>query len=443
MNKILVWSLTAAMSGFLFGFDTVVISGVDQTLQALWGTSEIYHGVVVMGMALWGTVLGALFGGWPTDHFGRKRTLFMVGLLYFVSALGSGLAIDPVSFGLFRFIGGIGVGVSTIAAPAYISEIAPANKRGRLVALYQFFLVLGILMAFISNYAISGSGPNDWRWMMGVEAAPALIYTLFVLGIPYSPRWLIVKGRDQEAARVLQLTHQDVDPNAFIREIRRHEDNSKAEPLFQSRFKWPILLAVLFAFFNQVSGINAFLYYAPRIFEIAGLEADGALLSSIGIGLTNLVFTIIGMSLIDKVGRRTLMYIGSVGYIISLSGVSAAFFLDWQGFAVPGFLFAFIASHAIGQGAVIWVFISEIFTSAVRAKGQALGSSTHWLLAAAIPSSVPWLFTTVGPAVVFLAFAILMVGQLLFVRYWMPETKGVSLEDLGDAMVSESKQPGH
>ena len=439
-KKILLWSITAALAGFLFGFDIVVISGADKKLQALWQSSDAFHGSVVMAMALWGTVFGALFGGIPTNKFGRKKTLIWIGVFYFVSAIGSSLVNDPYLFAFFRFIGGIGVGASTIAAPAYVSEISPANDRGRLVALYQFNIVLGILIAFLSNYLLRDIGENAWRWMIGIEAVPALIYTVLIFTVPNSPRWLISKNRDAKAREVLELINPDENPEKLLLEIKTENDShAEGENIFMKKYRFPLILAFLIAFFNQFSGINAFLYYAPRIFEEAGLGESTALLSSVGIGVTNLVFTLLGVFLIDRLGRKTLMYIGSIGYIISLSLVSLAFFLDWGGMAVPIFLFLFIASHAIGQGAVIWVFISEIFPSHLRAKGQSFGSSTHWVLAAIIPSLVPVLFSTIGAGVVFMVFAIMMVFQLLFVIFMMPETKGQSLESLSKKLIRNEK----
>ena len=437
-NKILVWSITAALAGFLFGFDTVVISGADKKLQEIWGSSDAFHGAVVMAMALWGTVVGALFGGIPTNKIGRKKTLIWIGVFYFVSALGSALANDPYTFAFFRFLGGLGVGASTIAAPAYVSEIAPAKDRGRLVGLYQFNIVLGILIAFLSNYLLRNVGENAWRWMMGVEAIPALIYTIFVLAVPESPRWLISKFRTEEAKKVMGIINPGTDIEKLMAEIKT--ENSfvdKEEHIYTKKYRFPLMLAFLIAFFNQFSGINAFLYYAPRIFQEAGLGESTALLSSIGIGVVNLVFTLMGIFLIDRLGRKVLMYIGSVGYIISLGLVSAAFFLGWTGMAVPVFLFFFIAAHAIGQGAVIWVFISEIFPNHLRASGQAFGSSTHWVLAAIIPSLIPFLFSTIGAGAVFLIFTLMMVLQLLFVAFIMPETKGVPLEELSKQLLKK------
>lgn len=439
MKKIVVWSLIASLAGFLFGFDTVVISGADKKLQQLWTSSDAFHGTVVMGMALWGTVLGAIFGGIPTNKIGRKNTLLWIGILFFFSAIGSAFANSPFVFAAFRFIGGLGVGASTIAAPAYISEIAPAKDRGRLVAFYQFNIVLGILVAFLSNYLLNDLGENSWRWMMGVQAIPSVIYVLLIITIPKSPRWLLSKSKNEEARKVLRIMGQE---DAF--ENMKHEielDNKNAsianDTIFLKKYRKPLVLAFLMAFFNQLSGINAFLYYSSRIFQEAGLGESTALLSSIGIGVVNLIFTLVGVFLIDRLGRKILMYIGSIGYIISLTLVAMAFFFQWGGLAVPVFLFLFIAAHAIGQGTVIWVFISEIFPNHLRASGQSFGSTTHWLLAAIIPSLIPFLFSTVGPGVVFLFFAVMMVFQLLFVVFMMPETKGISLEELSKKLINE------
>ena len=438
MKKLLQWSLTAALAGFLFGFDTVVISGADQKLQQLWNSSDAFHGFVVMAMALWGTVIGSLFGSIPTRLLGRKKTLIWIGIFYTISALGSALATSPYLFAFFRFLGGLGVGASTIAAPAYISEIAPAKNRGRLVGLYQFNIVFGILIAFLSNYLLRDLGENAWRYMMGVEAIPALIYTLMTLGIPNSPRWLFLHNKTEEAKAIIHQAYTKKDADSLIQDISQEQDVTKEnESIFKPKYRYILKLAFLIAFFNQFSGINAFLYYAPRIFEEGGLGESTALLSSVGIGLINLIFTLIGINLIDRLGRKTLMYIGSVGYIISLSLIAASFLLSWEGLALPIFLFVFIASHAIGQGAVIWVFISEIYPNHLRSAGQSFGTSTHWVLAAIIPSLVPVLFASIGAGVVFAIFAFMMVLQLLFVYFWMPETKGVSLESLSQQLIKE------
>ncbi len=436
MNKLTKWSLTAALAGFLFGFDTVVISGADQKLQELWNSTDIFHGSVVMAMALWGTVAGAIFGGIPTRKIGRKKTLLWIGIFYTLSAIGSALANDPFTFAAFRFLGGVGVGISGIAAPAYISEIAPAKNRGKLVGLYQFNLVTGILVAFLSNYLLSGLGENDWRYMMGIEALPAIIYTFLVLTIPKSPRWLYLNNQQKEAEKVIRDAYSNKDADELIAEIIQDKElNVNTESIFQKRYSFILMLAFLVAAFNQFSGINAFLYYAPRIFEAGGIGQSAALLNSVGIGLTNVIFTYIGISLIDKLGRKSLMYIGSIGYIISLTLISLSFILNWGGILLPIFLFLFIASHAIGQGAIIWVYISEIFPNHIRSYGQSFGVSTHWVLAAIIPSLIPFLFSWIGPGIVFGFFAFMMVLQLLFTHFIMPETKGVSLEDLSKKLI--------
>jgi len=439
-QKIVRLSLIVALAGFIFGFDTVVISGAEKKLQLLWNSSDAFHGTVVIGMALFGTLFGAIFGGVPTNKIGRKNTLIWIGVLYSVSAIGSALSLDAVTFGVFRFIGGLGVGASTIAAPAYISEIAPAKHRGRLVGFYQLMLVFGILMAFISNYVLSGVAANDWRWMVGVEAFPAVIFTVFVSTVPKSPRWLLTKGRAEDARYVLASMSNETTLSDLQDEMALAQENvNTSENIFMKKYRFPLMLAFLVAFFNQFSGINAFLYYAPRIFEAAGLGESTALLSSIGIGVTNLLFTLIGIFLIDRLGRRQLMYYGSFGYIISLALVACAFLFEWEGIAVPIFLFLFIASHAIGQGAIIWVFIAEVFPNHLRASGQAFGNSVHWLLAWLIPSSIPFLFSWIGPGPVFGFFAFMMVLQLLFVHFLMPETKGLSLEELSQKLSGKKK----
>ncbi|MBL6603897.1 MAG: sugar porter family MFS transporter, partial [Cryomorphaceae bacterium] len=326
--------------------------------------------------------------------------------------------------------------ISGIAAPAYISEIAPAKNRGKLVGLYQFNLVTGILVAFLSNYFLNGLGENDWRYMMGIEALPAIIYTFLVLTIPESPRWLYLNNQQKEAEKVIRDAYSKKDADELIAEIIQDKElNVNTESIFQKKYRFILMLAFLVAAFNQFSGINAFLYYAPRIFEAGGIGQSAALLNSVGIGLTNVIFTYIGISLIDKLGRKSLMYIGSIGYIISLTLISLSFILDWGGILLPIFLFLFIASHAIGQGAIIWVYISEIFPNHIRSYGQSFGVSTHWVLAAIIPSLIPFLFSWIGPGIVFGFFAFMMVLQLLFTHFIMPETKGVSLEDLSKKLI--------
>ncbi len=438
-SKLFRISLTAALSGFLFGFDTVVISGANLPIKELWDTSPWFHGTFIMSMALWGTVLGSLMGGIPCDRFGRKKTLFWIGILYAVSAIGSGLAPDPYIFSFFRFIGGVGVGASSVAAPIYISEISSPENRGKLGALYQFNLVLGILIAFISNYLLKGvGGADDWRWMLGVEAIPAIIYTIMVLSIPNSPRWLAIKKRDDEGAlKTLRLLFSEEQAQTKLQEIKvHHPQAAKKESLFSGKYRTPLVLAFLLAFFNQLSGINFVLYYAPEILERAGLAAQESLFSSISIGIVNLVFTFVGVRLIDKLGRRQLMKIGSIGYIVSLGMVGWCFYANASSMVLLTFVLVFIASHAVGQGAVIWVFISEIFPNKVRAFGQSWGTGTHWVFAAIITLVTPiFLDADKGifkenPWPIFMFFAGMMILQLLWVLFKMPETKGVSLEEL-------------
>ncbi|MDZ7720487.1 MAG: sugar porter family MFS transporter [Balneolaceae bacterium] len=432
-KSIALSAIAASLAGFLFGFDTIVISGADQPIQELWQMSDLFHGTFIMSMALWGTVIGAIFGGIPCDKYGRRKTLFWIGVLYLLSALGSGLAPDPYIFSISRFIGGLGVGASSVAAPIYISEITPANNRGKLVALYQFNIVFGILIAYLSNYWIGTSlGENAWRWMLGVEAIPAAIYALFVIGIPESPRWLAIKQNDESTAKkILKQLNPKANIEKMMTEIKSSvSSDPEASKFFSGRFNFPIMLAFLFAFFNQLSGVNFILYYAPRIFEQAGVAASDVLGASVPIGVVNLIFTLIGMYLIDRAGRKLLMYIGSFGYIGSLLGVAWAFYTGAEGVIVVAFLCAFIASHAIGQGAVIWVFISEIFPNAVRDYGMSLGSSTHWIFAAIIALITPTVLSTFSGAQIFSFFAFMMFLQLLFVWKLMPETKNITLEEM-------------
>jgi SP family arabinose:H+ symporter-like MFS transporter len=432
-GRIFFWSLTSALAGFLFGFDTVVISGAEKTIQALWGLSPSLHGIA-MASALYGTVVGSLLGGWPADKFGRKATLLWIGILYFVGAVGSGLAPNVTVFIIARVIGGLGIGISTVVAPMYISEIAPAKHRGRLAGMFQFNIVFGILIAFVSNALLAGIGENAWRWMLGVAAFPSLLYAMFCFGLPESPRWLLSRKGDRAAG--LEVLRR-IEPEATAAELAAEADTMASTPSEQTsagkfwtkQLSKPILLAILIAFFNQLSGINAILYFAPRIFELTGLGAKAALLQSVGIGITNLVFTFVGLWLIDRLGRRTLLYIGSFGYIASL-GLTAWAFFTAHFSIVPACIFAFIAAHAIGQGAVIWVFISEIFPNRHRAEGQTLGSFTHWIFAALLTTFFPRMVASFPPGYVFAFFAGMMVLQLLWVKTMVPETKGVPLEQI-------------
>jgi sugar porter (SP) family MFS transporter len=432
-GRIFFWSLTSALAGFLFGFDTVVISGAEKTIQALWSLSPSLHGIA-MASALYGTVVGSLLGGWPADRFGRKATLLWIGVLYFVGAVGSALAPNVSTFILARVVGGLGIGISTVVAPMYISEIAPPQHRGRLAGMFQFNIVFGILIAFVSNALLAGVGENAWRWMLGVAAFPSLLYALFCLGLPESPRWLLSRKGDRATAlQVLQRAQPDVSKAEIEAEADEIAAASSVEGssghFWTKRLSKPIMLAILIAFFNQLSGINAILYFAPRIFELTGLGAKAALLQSIGIGITNLVFTFVGLWLIDRLGRRTLLYIGSFGYILSLGLVAWAFFTQHYSI-VPVCIFAFIAAHAIGQGAVIWVFISEIFPNRHRAEGQTLGSFTHWIFAALLTTFFPKMVEAFPPGYVFAFFTVMMVFQLIWVKTLVPETKGVPLEQI-------------
>lgn len=521
--RVLLWSLTSALAGFLFGFDTVVISGAEQTIQSLWDLGAGIHGIA-MASALYGTVLGALLGGWPTDRFGRRATLLGIGFLYFVSAIGSALAQDVYTFSIARWIGGLGIGASTVAAPLYIAEIAPPHLRGRLAGLFQFNIVFGIVIAFLSNALLAGIGTHAWRWMLGVEAFPALLYTVLCFGLPESPRWLIGrKGNREQGLHVLRMILPDMPPaelEAKADDIAAASSVKASAGRFWTRhLRLPIALAFLIAFFNQLSGINAVLYFAPRIFAMTGLGQQAALLQSVGIGITNVLFTFVGLWLIDRLGRRTLLYIGSVGYILSL-GLCAFAFLHWAtpfkvastaiavvetmgkveqadaggrtkaeaeyaeakaalrratadpryeagpliipdlappaevkaivteamdkasraagpgGLMVMLCIFAFIAAHAVGQGAVIWVFIAEIFPNRHRAEGQALGSSTHWIFAALLTTFFPTMVSFMAPGFVFLFFCGMMILQLLWVKLMVPETKGVPLEEIQHRLVS-------
>jgi MFS transporter, SP family, arabinose:H+ symporter len=432
-RRILVWSLTSALAGFLFGFDTVVISGAEKTIQTLWGLSPGLHGIA-MASALYGTVVGSLLGGWPADRFGRKATLLWIGVLYFVGAVGSALAPNVTTFIVARFTGGLGIGISTVVAPMYISEIAPPKYRGRLAGMFQFNIVFGILVAYVSNALLAGIGESAWRWMLGVAAFPSLLYAMLCLGLPESPRWLLSRKGDREAGlQVLQRIEPDASKDEIAAEadaiIAASSGQASSGKFWTMRLRKPILLAILIAFFNQLSGINAILYFAPRIFELTGLGAKAALLQSIGIGVTNLVFTFVGLWLIDRLGRRTLLYIGSFGYITSLGLVAWAFFAGHFSI-VPACIFGFIAAHAIGQGAVIWVFISEIFPNRHRAEGQTLGSFTHWIFAAVLTTFFPKMVSAFPPGYVFSFFAGMMVLQLVWVKTMVPETKGVPLEQM-------------
>lgn len=427
-------AIVAALGGFLFGFDTAVISGVEKSIQVFWDLDQFAHGFTVAS-ALIGTVLGSLIAGRPAEKYGRKKILQAIGLLYIVTSLVTALTPDWIPFVLFRFLGGVGVGASSVVGPMYISEISPASRRGRLVALFQFNVVTGILLAFVSNYFLFGISEDSWRWMLGVQAVPAVIYFIMVFFVPESPRWLIKNKRSTEAQRVLaEIGEPDVvQAAARIEESLYTEVGTKKETLFNGHYNKPIFYAIALAMFNQLSGINAIMYYAPRIFEMTGLAKDTALLQAISIGVTNMVFTLLAISMIDKYGRKTLLIIGSIGMVISLGLVAWSFYTkDFGGYAVMLYLVAFIAFFAFSQGAVIWVFLSEIFPNKVRSQGQTLGSFTHWIMAVI----VSWIFPVIaestenGGFYSFLFFASMMLLHGIFAWRLLPETKGKSLEGI-------------
>lgn len=428
--KLASWAITVALGGFLFGFDTAVISGAEQAIQTEWQLSDTAVGQLV-AMALYGTILGALIGGVPAERWGRKRTLQLIGVLYLLSAAASALAPDAVTLMIARFVGGVGVGASSVVAPMYITEVSPPNLRGRLVATFQLNIVAGILVAYLSNYLIAGGA---WRFMLGIEVVPAILFVLLLLRVPRSPRWLAQRARrPDEALSVLR----DIDPSTAEAELAAivnasdsgAEQTSVTQLLSSGRYTRPVMLAFLFAFFNQLSGINAIIYYAPRIFSMTGLGEDASLLASAGVGLFNFAFTLLGMLLIDRLGRRTLMLIGSLGLIVALAGTAYAF--ASENFApVPYLIFGYISFFAMSQGAVIWVFISEIFPTRLRAFGNTLGSSTHWVFAAGVAAVFPALASQFGGATVFGFFTAMMVLQLLYVAFLMPETKGRRLEEI-------------
>ncbi len=437
-KKVIFWSISVALGGFLFGFDTAVISGAEQAIQQYWALSTFEHGLTV-SIALIGTILGALTGSIPSEKLGRKKTLVIIAVIYLLASAGTAFATNWYIFLLFRFLGGIGVGASSVTAPVYISEISPARSRGRLVALFQFNIVFGILVSYLSNYLIGQDGEHSWRLMLGVQVIPSVLFLILLKYVPESPRWLIVKrGKVEEATAVLKI----INPQDFTAEVNdikadmTHANDKRSDILFTRKNRFPVILAIAFAVFNQVSGINAIIYYAPRIFEMTGLGRESSLLSSVGIGAVNFLFTLLAINFIDRFGRRTLMLIGSVGLIVTLGLVSRAFYLnDFGGFSVTILLLVYIAFFAFSQGAVIWVFISEIFPNQVRAKGQTLGSLTHWVMAAIIAFVFPMLAENVGGGHTFLFFCTMMLLQLVFVWKIMPETKGRSLEQLEHTLV--------
>jgi MFS transporter, SP family, xylose:H+ symportor len=423
----------AALGGLLFGFDTAVISGATSALQSQFNLSDSALGFTVSS-ALIGTVVGSLIAGAPADRFGRKPLLLVVAIAYVISSLGSGLAPAWLPLLAFRFLGGLAIGAASVVTPIYIAEVSPAEFRGRLVALNQLNIVLGIVLAFLSNYIIASLVPSEygWRWMFGIVTAPSALFLMVTLLLPESPRWLVVKAR-YEIARQAMIRLGFSNPDGEIAHMRRaaiREPDSTTPRLFQGAYSVPVACAIAIAMFNQLSGINALLYYAPRIFQLAGAGADSALLQSVAVGGINLVFTIAALFLIDRVGRKPLLYVGSV--LTAAALILVGLQLERQqpnGTLVLLGLLGFIAAFAVSQGAVIWVFISEVFPSAVRGKGQALGSTTHWVMAAAITWAFPVFASSLG-GWVFGFFGAMMLAQFFWVWKFMPETNGVALEDM-------------
>lgn len=425
-KKLTLWSITVGLGGLLFGLDVAVISGAEQAIQQLWNLSDWMHGTAI-AMALYGTAFGAALGNIPADKIGRKKTLIWIGVLFFVTSVGAALADDVYLFMFFRFVSGLSIGASSVVAPVYISEVAPPKYRGRMVISFQLNVVAGILVAYFSNYLLQGvGGENDWRWMLGVVAIPSLVFSLLMLVTPETPRWLILYKKDEAAAKkVLELTGENADQ--VIAGIKATVTTRTS--LLNKQFLRPLMLAFLIAFFNQLSGINAIIYFAPKVFQMAGIERSGALLSTIGIGVVNMLFTILGWYLIDRFGRRLLMYIGSFGYIFSLTMIAVSFNGTDHSMIVY-YVFLFIASHAVGQGAVIWVFLSELFPNSVRAAGTSFGCLTHWVFAALVAQVFPYFASNVPGSYIFGFFAFMMFLQLLYVWKLMPETKGVALENM-------------
>lgn len=441
-------TLVAAVAGFLFGFDTVVISGTTEMLVKRFDLNDFWLGFTVAS-ALIGTVIGSLIAGKPAEWVGRKPILMCLAVLYFISALGCGLASSLAILLVFRFIGGLAIGGASVVAPLYIAEVSPPHARGRLVAVNQLNIVAGLLVAYVSNFIIvllTGGDPESWRWMLGIVALPAAAFLFFLFPIPESPRWLVKQHRRDEALTVLQKLGND-DAEGVLKEIvdSLHEETVVAnEPFFRPKYMRPILLAFMVASFNQLAGINAVLYYSGKIFAMAGAAQTSALAQSIIIGLTNLIFTLVGMSMIDHFGRRRLLLVGSAGLTVCLSATAWAFSMSDQivagtlaksyesvvGPLVLCSLIGFIAFFAFSSGAVIWVFISEIFPNRVRARGQALGSFTHWAWCALINFSFPVIVGNVSRAAPFIFFASMMVLQFVLVMKYLPETKGVSLEEM-------------
>jgi sugar porter (SP) family MFS transporter len=424
-------ALIAALGGFLFGFETVVISGAEQTLEKLWDLNKLTHGITVAS-SIFGTILGAIFAGTPARIYGRKKTLQVISVFFIVAALGCAFVTAWGGFIAFRMLGGLAVGASSVIAPMYISEISPARLRGRLAGSFQVNIVAGIMVAYLTNYLFNRLQLTDsWRWMLGVMVVPAMIFSILLFAIPESPRWLILNNNESAALPILTRLGE-ANTGLAVSTIRDSVKEHR-ESLLQSRYAKPMIYAVLLAMFNQLSGINAILYYAPRIFEMAGFDKSQAFSQPIYIGVANLVFTLLAMSVIDKFGRKTLLIIGSLGMIVFLALTAGAFHGSLSGNShLLLYLIGFIAFFAFSQGAVIWVFISEIFPNSVRSQGGSLGSGTHWVMAAIITSIFPLLVegNANGGYYSFIFFAVMMFLQLLFIWRVMPETKGRTLEEI-------------
>jgi sugar porter (SP) family MFS transporter len=424
-------TVVAALGAFLFGFDTAVISGATEDLRRFFHLTSPQLGFTVAS-ALIGTIVGSVAAGKPAELLGRKPTLMGLAILYFVSALGCGLAWSWTALIIFRFVGGLAIGGTSVVSPMYIAEIAPPQFRGRLVAVSQLNIIVGILTAYFSNYVIVAVGsPEAWRWMMGIVAAPAVLFFLFVLSIPESPRWLAKRSRRNEALAVLQKLGNENAPTVLQEIVASlHEESvSTQEPFFRWKYRQPILLAFMVATFNQLSGINALIYYTADIFRMAGAKQASALFQSVIIGLTSLVFTLVAMTVIDRFGRKRLLIVGAAGLALCLAMTAYAFYNSIGGGFVLGSLMGYIAFFAFSQGSVIWVFLSEIFPNRIRAKGQAFGSFIHWVWCAAVSWTFPIIAERSGGHA-FSFFAFMMVLQLLIVWKFMPETKGVSLEQI-------------
>ena len=428
-------AFVASLGGLLFGFDTAVISGAERQIQAVFGLSDFAHGFT-MATALIGTIIGALFCGKPAEKYGRKKSLIVIGILYLISAVFSGAIVNWYSFMFFRFLGGLAVGASSVVGPMFIAEISPAAWRGRFVCFFQFNIVLGIVLAYFSNYWIAGV-PNDWQWMIMAEAIPALLFSVLMFTMPESPRWLVKQGRDADAMAVFEKTGES-DVDGELESIRQSlaDASAKGGKLFQKRYWKPILIALLIATINQLSGINAILYYAPRLLEMSGVFREGAMLQSIIIGLTNLTFSMLGMVLIDKLGRKTLIGIGAVGMVVCQAMVARGFALEvFTGYYMLICLVGYVAFFALSLGATIWVVIAEVFPNDVRAGGQVFGSMTHWVWSALLTWFFP-LCLSIGGQYIFTFFSVIAALALLF-AWWMPETKGKSLEQIQKELVKE------